>query len=75
MKHTKSWPVAVMVAAALLLPLNSGCDEFFREAASFLNNAADELDDFADDLDDRHDRHNAGDWFVDVLDDIEDWFD
>ena len=67
MKSRMSTLVVLGLSAPLLLPLNLGCDDFFRRAANV-------FDGIADNIDDRNDR-DAGDFIDDVLDDIEDWFD
>ena len=67
-RRTRMLP-ALLLLIGLLLPLNVGCENYFRWAADLFDNVADEFDDLAD----RHDRHD--DWFDDVLDDVEDWFD
>ncbi len=73
MKRTQNWMLVGLFAVALLLPVNTGCDDALRTTARILDDVSDGLWDLARDYDDDDD--SIRDWLDDVIDDVEDWFD
>lgn len=68
MRRRIAWASWLMLAA-VIVPLNSGCEDVFRWTSNRLDDWSDRFDDVADAWDD------DDDWWDDVLDDVEDWFD